>query len=89
MTLSPPLNDECYKSSLIEDLVCPDIDDGSLQEELKHSPNSSLVPKYARVDYILASRPNNKACCKQLEYKNGNNLVLRSIFKSGSEVEVM
>ena len=39
----PPLNDECYESSLIEDLVCLDIDDGSRQEELEHS---SLVPKY-------------------------------------------
>ena len=65
MTLSPPLNDECYKSSLIEDLVCPDIDDGSLQEELEHSPNSSLVPKYARLDYSLANRPYSRACCER------------------------
>ena len=34
MTLSPLLNDECYESSLIEDLVCLDIGDRSLQEEL-------------------------------------------------------
>ena len=40
MTLSALLNDECYESSLIEDLVYLDIDDGSLQDELEHSPNS-------------------------------------------------
>ena len=62
MTLSPLLNDECYKSSLIEDLVCLDIDNGSLQEGLKHSPNLSLIPN--SLDYILANRPNNRACCE-------------------------
>ena len=64
MTLSPPLNDVCYGSSLIEDLVCLGIDDGSCQEELENSPNSSLVPKYARLDYVLANRQYNRACCE-------------------------
>ena len=41
----PLLHDECYESSLIEDLVCMDIDDGSLQEELHHWPPSLLVPR--------------------------------------------
>ena len=65
MTLSPLLNDECYKQSLIEDLVCLDSDDGSLQEELDHWPHSLLVPKYVRLDYSLANRPNSRACCEQ------------------------
>ena len=55
MALSPPLNDECYESSLIEDLVCLDIDGGSFQEELVHWPYTLLVPKYARLDYSLAN----------------------------------
>ena len=51
MTLSPPLNDECYGSSLIEDPVCLDIDDGSLQ--LEHWPHSLLVTKYTCLDYDI------------------------------------
>ena len=39
MILPPRLNDKCYESSLIEDLVYLGNDDGSLQEELEHSPN--------------------------------------------------
>ena len=62
MTLTSPLNNECYESSLIEDLVCPDIDDGSLREELEHWPHSLLVPMYVRLDYSLANRPNSRAC---------------------------
>ena len=65
MTLCPSLNDECYELSLIEDLVCLDIDDGSLQEEHEHWSHSLLVPKYARWDYILANRLNSRACCEQ------------------------
>ena len=65
MTLFPPLNDECYESSLIEDQVCLDTDDGSPQEELEHLPYSVLVPKYAHLDYILANRANSRACCEQ------------------------
>ena len=65
MTLYPPLNNVCYELSLIEDLVCLDIDDGSPEEEFEHFPHSPLVPKYAHLDYILANRPNNRACCKQ------------------------
>ena len=50
----------CYHDTIppfkrIEDLVCPVIDDGSLQEELEHSPNSSLLTKYVLLDYILAN----------------------------------
>ena len=59
----PPLNNERYESSLIEDQICLGIDDGNRQEELEHSPNLSMVPKYARLDYILANRPNNRASC--------------------------
>ena len=59
MTLSPPLNDDCYESYLIEDQVCLGIDDGSNQEELEHSPK---FVQYARLDYILTNRPNNRAC---------------------------
>ena len=51
MTLFPLLNDECYASSLIENLVCLDIGDGNPQEELEHWPHSLLVPKYDLLDY--------------------------------------
>ena len=65
MTLSLPLNDECYESFFIEDLIFVDIDNGSLQEELEHWSHSLLVPKYAPWDYILANRLNSRACCEQ------------------------
>ena len=65
MTLYPPLNDECYESSLIENLICLDIDNGSPQEEFEHFPHSLLVPKYARLVCILANRPSDTSCCEQ------------------------
>ena len=64
MIVSLPLNEECV-SSLIENLVCSDIDEESLQEELEYLSNSSLITKYTRLDYILANRPNNGAYYKQ------------------------
>ena len=63
-TIPPPLNDECYESSLIEDLVCLDIGDGNPQEQLELWPHFLLVPKYDHLDYILGNRPNSRACCE-------------------------
>ena len=81
MTLSSPLNDKYYELSLIEDLVCLDIDDVSHQEELEHSPNPSLVPKYARLDYILTINQIIELVANHFGIDDGNNLVLMSIFK--------
>ena len=49
----------------MENLACRDIADGSPQMELERLPHSRLVLKYARLDYVLANRPNSRACCEQ------------------------
>ena len=56
---------ECHESFWIEDPVCLDIDDGSLQEEHEHWSHSLSVPKYARWDYTLANRLDSRACREQ------------------------
>ena len=64
ITLSPPSNDELYKSSLIQVLGYLDIADGTFQAVLEHLPHSLLVPKYNRLDYILTNPPNSRAYYK-------------------------